>query len=291
MHSEPRFGLRKEQAPGQGDEALVKGKERDGQGEARRGMFRIEACADRRGQITDHGFRDAVKPEGDGRSAQAVLQNADGHAEKQTCGRIPPAQAEVNVNEERQIQNGGFRKIDRQKSLQHERKARRQNDRARAKLMNFNVQFAAANVEGVVHGLSGEAGLVAAAEGAAAGEVAEFVSRESFFISNGFIVSSTNTSSRRSRFAAGRTRICLNVLPGLMSAIVPTGKSRGKMRSMPLVTMRSPGFTLLSSLEMYFMTSSGSPVPPTGFWTRESTSIAPTPLSLSVSSRTCAVSL
>ena len=59
---------------------------------------------------------------------------------------------------------------------------------------------------------------------------------------------------------------------------------------MPLVTTRSPEFTL-SSLATYFMTSSGSPVPPTGLWIRESTSIAPTPLSLSVSSSTCAVSL
>src|SRR6266571_2738541 len=68
-------------------------------------------------------------------------------------------------------------------------------------------------------------------------------------------------------------RICLNGLPGLISVTVPTGKSRGKIRSIPLVTTRSPRFTE-SSFGTYFIISKGSPCPPTGLWMRESASVA-----------------
>src|SRR5580692_7853893 len=266
------------------------GEKSDGQCEACGGMFRIEARADRRSEVADNCFRDAVEAERNGRAAEAVLQNADRHTEKQSCGGVPPAQAKVDDDEHRKIQNRGFREIDGQKSLQHEGKGRGQDDRACPELVHLDVQFAAAYVVGVVHGFSGEDGLVAAAEGAATGGDTEPGATGSCFNSSGFRVSSTKTSSRRSRLAAGFTRSCLKGLPDLISAMVPTGRSRGKMRSMPLVTTRSPEFTL-SSLGMYFITSSGSPVAPTGPWSRDSTSMAPTPLCSSVSSKTCAVSL
>src|SRR5712692_6751013 len=145
--------------------------------------------------------------------------------------------------------------------------------RVGAKLVNFDVRFAA-DIKRVVHRFAAVGGYAAAAGFC------------SFFISSGRSERRTRTSSRRSRFAAGLMRICLKGLPDLISATVPTGRSRGKMRSMPLVMTRSPRFTV-SSFGTYFMTSSGSPCPPTGLWMRESASIAPTPLSLSVRRSTC----
>ena len=49
------------------------------------------------------------------------------------------------------------------------------------------------------------------------------------------------------RLAAGCTRICLKGLPCFTSSTVPMGTSRGKILSMPLVTIFSPGFTVSSA--------------------------------------------
>src|SRR5579859_6551780 len=288
MQGEPPFGLRKEKALGYRNETLVNDIKTDSQGEARSGMFRIKARADGRCQVADDRFRDAIEAERDSWPAQAVLQDPYDHSQKQSRRRISPAEAEINGDKQRKIQSRGLRKIDGKKSLQDQGKGHGENNRPGPELVHLDVQLTAAKIEGLVHGFSGAPGEETEADGAPAEGVVELGAGESRFSSRGFIVNRTKTSSRRSRFAAGRTRICLNGFPGLISAIVPTGRSRGKIRSMPLVTTRSPEFTL-SSLGMYFMTSNGSPVPPTGLCMRESTSIAPTPLSLSVSRRTCEV--
>src|SRR5271168_3548097 len=110
MQGEPRLGLREQQPARQSNKALVNAEKGDRQGETRSGMFRVEARADRGSEIADHGFRDAIEAEGDGRSAQAVLQNADGHAQKQTRRRIAPAQPEIDDDEKRKIKNRRLRK-------------------------------------------------------------------------------------------------------------------------------------------------------------------------------------
>src|SRR5713226_8005241 len=254
--------------------------ERSGEREARRGMLRIEPCADGRSEIPDYGFRDAVEPQRNRRAAETVLQKTDDHAQKKSGGRIAPAEAEINRHQQREIEDRGPCKMNRERCLDHQRQQRGDDDRARAKLVNFDVRFAA-DVKRVVHLLT--AGGALDAPGADGCPSAGF---SSFFISRGRSDGRTSTSSRRSRLAAGLMRISLNGLPDLISVTVPTGRSRGKMRSMPLVMTRSPRLTV-SSLGTYFMTSKGSPCPPTGLWMRESANIAPTPLSLSVRSSTC----
>src|SRR5262249_26998558 len=145
-------------------------------------------------------------------------------------------------------------------------------DRAGPKLVDLYVRFGAAEVECVIHHGA------TTAEGPA--------DTGSFFNSKGLSDSSTITSSSRSRLAAGLMRITLNGAADLTSAIVPIGRFRGKIRSIPLVRTVSPAFTLSSSLGTYFIESSASPVPPTGCCARELASIAPTPLSLSVNNKT-----
>src|SRR5713226_7757719 len=157
--------------------------------------------------------------------------------------------------------------------LNYQRHQRGDDNGAHAKLVNFDVRFAA-DIKRVIHRFAAVGGFAAAAGFC------------SFFISSGRSERRTRTSWRRSRLAAGLMRINLNGLPDLISATVPTGRSRGKMRSMPLVMTRSPELTV-SALGTYFITSSGSPWPPTGLWMRESASMAPTPLSLSVNKSTC----
>src|SRR5260370_11079113 len=128
--------------------------------------------------------------------------------------------------------------------LNYQSQQRGDDDRTGAKLVNFNVRFAA-NIKSVVH-LFTTGGVLAVAEGCgAAVGVSSFVSR-------GWRVRRTSTSSRRSRLAAGLMRICLNGLPGLISATVPTGRVRGKMRPIPLVITRSPRLTG-SSVGTYFI--------------------------------------
>src|SRR5258708_5171641 len=239
-------------------------------------MLSIQACPDRGSEIPDDGFGDAIEPQGNRGAAEAVLEQTDDHAQEKSGGRIAPAEAEINRHEQRQIEDGEPCEMNRERGLDRQRHQRGDDDRARAKLVNFDVRFAT-DIKRAVHRF---AAAVPRAGGCASPALF------SSFISRGRSDKSTSTSSRRSRLAAGLMRISLKGLPGLISATVPTGRSRGKMRSMPLVMTRSPRSTV-SSLGTYFMTSRGSPCPPTGLWMRDSANIAPTPLSLSVSKSTC----
>src|SRR5260370_31901972 len=254
--------------------------ESSGERKPRGGMLGIEPGAKRGSEIPDDGFRDAVESQRHGGAAEAVLQKTDDHAQKKSRRRIAPAQAKINRHEQREIKDGGPCKMNRERCLDHQRQQRGDDDRARAKLVNFDVRFAA-DIKCAVHRFAAGGGFAAPGAGGRASPVFS-----SFFISRGRSDRRTSTSSRRSRFAAGLMRICLNGLPDLITVTVPTGRSRGKMRSMPLVMTRSPRLTV-SSFGTDFMTSKGSPCPPTGLWMRESANIAPTPLSLSVRSSTC----
>src|SRR5260370_12528964 len=98
--------------------------------------------------------------------------------------------------------------------LNYQSQQRGDDDRTGAKLVNFNVRFAA-NIKSVVH-LFTTGGVLAVAEGcgAAAGG--------SSFVSRGWRVRRTSTSSSRSRLAAGLMPIALNWLPCLIPPLGPT---------------------------------------------------------------------
>src|SRR5260370_6618261 len=231
-------------------------------------MLRIQPRADGRSEIPDDGFRDAVKSQGNCRAAETVLQKTDDHAQEKTGGRIAPAETEINRHEQWQIQDRCLRKMNRKRCLDKQSQQRGDDDGARAKLVNFDVRFAA-DIKRVVHRFAAGGGF--AAPGACGCPSPVF---SSFFISRGRSDRRTSTSSRRSRFAAGFMRICLNGLPDLISATVPTGSSRGKMRPMPLLITPPPSFTV-SSFGTYSMTPRASPSPPPALCMREPSNIAP----------------
>ena len=61
--SEERLRVSEQKPLNEYDDALVDGKEYDGEGEARGRMLRVKLAADRRGDITDQSFRDPIKTE------------------------------------------------------------------------------------------------------------------------------------------------------------------------------------------------------------------------------------
>ena len=73
-------------------------------------MFGVEARSDGRGEIADDGFGDAVETEGNGGAAETVLQQADDHAEKQSGGRIAAAQAKINGDQQRKVEQRSLAK-------------------------------------------------------------------------------------------------------------------------------------------------------------------------------------
>ena len=78
-HGEPGLRLREEQFLYQHDNALMQGEKCGGQRESRERMLGVEARADGRGEIADHGFGDSEKA--DRSFAQTVLQQTDKGAE------------------------------------------------------------------------------------------------------------------------------------------------------------------------------------------------------------------
>src|SRR5271155_2922478 len=138
----------------------MQSEEYDGEREARRGMFGVQARADGRRQKADNGFSDTVEPDGNGWPAQAVLRQSDGHAEQQSGGRISPTQSKINGNEQRQIEDRELVEINRQESLQKKNDHQRAENRAGMKLVHLNVRFRGAQFVGLVHGLAtGDLGL------------------------------------------------------------------------------------------------------------------------------------
>src|SRR5215469_1822676 len=291
LHVQPRLRLTsQQQPPDQREKRLLNDEESHDQRKPRRRMLRVEPGPNRRSQIPHHRFANPVKSQRHGRPTQRVLRKPDHRAQQQSGRRVAPAQPKINRHQQRQVQNLQSREIHRERSLQDQGRHGNHYNRAREKLVHLNVRPAGAQLVCVVHGFSAaavfpDAGFCAA--GADSG--VPVCASASFLNSSGCCVSSTITSSSRSSFAAGRTRICLNGLPGFTSTTVPIGTSRGKILSIPLVTTCSPMATL-SSAATYFITSVGSPVPPTGLWIRDCTNMAPAPPSLSVSTNTCAAS-
>src|ERR1700687_5716528 len=100
-------------------------------------MLGIQARANRRGYIADQRFGDSIKAER--ARAQAILEQANRSAKQQTCGGITTAQAEINSNQQRKLENFGPVYVNRQKCLQHERQCRGRYHSPVAKLVNLNV--------------------------------------------------------------------------------------------------------------------------------------------------------
>src|SRR5256884_535088 len=253
-----------------------------GEDKARRGLCGVRPRPEGGSRVADDGLCDSEQAKRNGGAAETVLHEADRRAQQESRRRVSAAEAEINHHKQWQIEQSGPRKMQREPGLNHQREQRGNGNRAGAELVHLDVGLAHAEVKGAVHGLATWGG--AGFDATGAGGLASGAS----FPFSGCRVSRTSTSSSFSRFAAGLMRICLKLTPGWMAVMVPTGRSRGKMRSMPLVMTRSPTLTS-SSFGTYFMVMSGSPTPPTGLWMRESASMAPTPLCLSVSRSTCEV--
>src|SRR5260370_16514200 len=120
--------------------------------------------------------------------------------------------------------------MNRKRCLNHQRQKRGDDDRPRAKLVHLDVRLAAPHLKRVVHRLTACGGLAAAgADGCATPGFS------SFFISRGRSDSRTSTSSRRSRWAAGLMRICLNGLPAFIPPPPPPRTSPRTIPPHPLV--------------------------------------------------------
>src|SRR5579859_3201964 len=209
-------------------------------------MLGVQARPNRGREVANYGLRDSIFADWNRRAAQAVLHHPHHCAQQQPGRWVAPAEPEINGGEQREIQDFQPGKINGKNALQHQRKNGDPDDRAGKKFVHFDVRLAAAELKGVVHGFSA-AGFpaVAGAEFPAAG--CALCSSASFLKFTACCVSSTITSSRRSSRAAGFTRICLKGLLCFTSRTVPMGTSRGKILSMPLVTILSPALTASSA--------------------------------------------
>src|SRR5271154_4355027 len=125
--------------------------ENDGERKTRRGMFSVQTRANGRRQKTDDGFSDTVQSNRNSRPAQAVLRQADGHAQQQSGRRVSPAQPKINGDEQRQIQDRQLVKINRQEGLQEKNDYQRAENCARTKLVYLNVRFRGAQFVRLVH--------------------------------------------------------------------------------------------------------------------------------------------
>ena len=96
VHVKPRFRLREENTACETDQALMRDEENRREGKACGGMLGIETRTYRRCKITDDGFRDAIKPQRDGPTAQTVLRETYRHAEEQPRRRIAAARVHGN---------------------------------------------------------------------------------------------------------------------------------------------------------------------------------------------------
>src|SRR5215831_9154199 len=200
-------------------------------------MFGVQTCPEGGSQVTDDGLCYSEQAQRYSGAAETVLHEPNRRAQQKSRGRVAPAEAEINHHKQWQIEEGGPRKMQGEPGLNHQREQRSNGDRAGAELVHLDVGLAHAQVKGAVHGLTTCGGPGLAAKGSAGFAVGT----SSPF--RGFRVRRTSTSSSFSRFAAGLMRICLKGTPALISVMVPTGRSRGKMRSIPLVTTRSPTLT------------------------------------------------
>ena len=85
-----------------GQHHLMEMEKHENQAEAADGMFGVDSRADGRSDISDERFRDAVHADGIV-VAERVLHDSDGRAEKHPGDRIAAAHAEINRDQQRQI--------------------------------------------------------------------------------------------------------------------------------------------------------------------------------------------
>src|SRR5712691_6909209 len=218
-------------------------------------MLDVDPRADRGTHKPHQRFGDAVKSQG--RSwAEAVLQQAHHHAQQQAGRRIAPAERKVEGDEQREFQISGRADVHRKEGLQDQRYHHCAGHDAAVVFVHLDMRLGPETDFSGIHSLvlccsNRDQRVLAGALAAAGGPVAGAgLASASFFTSTSCRVSSTSTSSRRSRCAAGFTRMRMkgDRWSGVASMTVPSGRSLGKMRSCPEVSSVSLAATFSSLL-------------------------------------------
>ncbi len=97
-----RHAMGQQGAFGDGQHHLMEMEEDEDESEAGDGMLCVDSRADGRGDIADARFCDAIHADGIV-VAERVLRDADRRAEEHAAYRIASADAEINSDEQRQI--------------------------------------------------------------------------------------------------------------------------------------------------------------------------------------------
>src|SRR6266849_2810092 len=193
-------------------------------------MLDVYSRTDRGAHKPYQRFGDPVQPQRRSR-AQAVLQQAHHHAQQQAGGGIAPAERKIERDEEREFQISGRADVYRKEGMQNQRDDNGPGHDAAVVFVHFDMLLGAETDFSGFHSpvlcCSNRdqrvfAGVFPSAVALAAGAG---LASASFFTSNSCRVSSTSTSSRRSRCAAGLTRMRRNGewRSGVPSKTVPSG--------------------------------------------------------------------
>jgi hypothetical protein len=118
---------------------MEKGERED---EAANGLLGVKPGANGGREIADERLCDAIKAD---RIivAERVLKDADGRAEQQAGGGIAAADAEINHDEQGNVDEVADAPVFVKKRLQHQRKKTDEKHRAAIELVNFDVLFGA----------------------------------------------------------------------------------------------------------------------------------------------------
>lgn len=137
---EHRHRMGEKRALGDGQYNLMKMEKNEYEPEAADGMLGINPSANRRGDVADARFCDAVHADGIV-VAQGVLGNADRGAEEHAAYRIAAAHSEIDCDEQRQIDQFGEAAILVKESLQDERKETDEWNSAAIVFVNLDIRF------------------------------------------------------------------------------------------------------------------------------------------------------
>jgi hypothetical protein len=133
-------GTRKEHALGNGQHNLMEVEQHKNEPEAAYRMLGIDSRADGRGNITYTSFCDAIQAN---RIvvAQCVLHDADRRAEKHSANRVPAAHAEIDCDEQGQVDELRKAAILVKEGLQYKRKKTDEWNRSVIVFVYFNIGF------------------------------------------------------------------------------------------------------------------------------------------------------
>jgi hypothetical protein len=133
-------GTRKEHALGNGQHNLMEVEQHKNEPQAAYRMLGIDSRADGRGNITYTSFCDAIQAN---RIvvAQCVLHDADRRAEKHSANRVPAAHAEIDCDEQGQVDELRKAAILVKEGLQYKRKKTDEWNRSVIVFVYFNIGF------------------------------------------------------------------------------------------------------------------------------------------------------